>query len=107
MNPRPVGLGGTAWIAVSLASVSLPGPLCGLLRNSDRTDLNPPTPPRDFVLPLDPARDAYLWTIQDGDLDPDPGVLDELARPLVIYGIDGCDEIYLTKAPGRRVQVYF
>ena len=63
--------------------------------------IDPLTPPRSTVLPLDPALppvgDRYQDIINSGDADPDPFVLDA-GRPLIFFGLDAKFELRLTKS---------
>ena len=71
-----------------------------LLRNDEVTSIDPVTPPRATILPLDPspapAGDRYIEGFVSGDADPAPS-----AGPLVFYGLDSpITTLKLTKSGG-------
>ena len=73
-----------------------------LLRNDEIIVLDPTTPPRPDILPLDPTDDHYLDAFESGDLDPTPS-----ASPLVFYELySPISTLKLTKSGGSVRNVY-
>jgi ELWxxDGT repeat protein len=77
-----------------------------LLRNDDVTGIDPQSPPKASLLPLDPARDAYV-DVTPGMVDPEMAVLLDRVRPLVYYALDGAYTLRLTATELGRVRVDF
>lgn len=63
--------------------------------------LDPMTPERAMVLPLESPDDDYP-SMRPGDVDSDPG-----AGPLVFYQLERCGRLLLTRDPVGRVVVHF
>ena len=77
-----------------------------LLRNDDVTVLDPHTPPKASLLPLDATRDAYLEAAP-GMVDPEMTVHQDAARPLAYYALDGAATLRLTKTGLGRIRIDF
>ena len=73
-----------------------------LLRNDEVVVLEPLTPPRPDILPLDATDDHYLDAFESGDLDPTPST-----GPLVFYELySPISTLKLTKSSGSVRIVY-
>jgi hypothetical protein len=74
-----------------------------LLRNTDVTQLDPPTPPVGDCLPLDPVDDLHVADFVAGDVDPDPAD----GSSLVFYAIDAPVRIWVHRRPSGEIQIDF
>ena len=72
-----------------------------LLRNAEIVAIAPVAPPLESILPLHPIDDRYLQPFAPGDEVPDD------AGPLVFYGLDGPETIWLTRRPGATIRIDF
>jgi hypothetical protein len=93
---RPVDESGN-WPPVFAVQARLP---TGLLR-SWAGELRPVTPTLAELLPLQSPRDLYLPDFAGGP-DPDDQVLGDPNRPLVLYGLEQAESLYLAKSADRR-----
>jgi hypothetical protein len=74
-----------------------------LLRNSETTSVDPPTPGVETLLPLDPAEDLHVADFVAGDSVVDPGP----DCPLVFYAVDAPVRIWLSRTESGEIRIDF
>jgi hypothetical protein len=77
-----------------------------LRRDASVTRLSPLAPRLASLFPID-AGDSYVPGFAPGGVDPEPGILTNVARPLVFYDVDSCTSIQLVKTQSLEVAAFF